>query len=110
MTSVPQLILKTLKRLSSENLDTFKWYLKDDGLASAADLEKAKATTDTVDLMIARRRPEGAVKITLDILRKMDEINLAEHLENKNKGNYNSMPKMTLHLLQGKQAAFLCRV
>lgn len=85
MTSVPHLLLETLKNLKSEKLKEFKWYLQKEGIASAADLEKADAI-DTVDLMEAFCRPEGAVEVTLEILRKMKENNLAEQLKNKQKG------------------------
>ncbi len=81
MTSVPHLLVATLEELGSDKLKTFKWYFKDAGHALAADVEKAEAITDTVDLMVRRRGPEGAVKITLDILEKMKEKHLAEQLQ-----------------------------
>lgn len=87
MTAVPQLILETLEDLGHDKLKRFKWHLKHDGIASATDVEKADATTATVDLVVARRGPEGAVEITLDILRKMQENNLAKQLEDRHKGN-----------------------
>lgn len=84
MSSVLELLLKTLDDLSTQKLQRFKWYLKNYESISTADVEKAKAT-DIVDIMVARFTPEGAVKITLDILRKMNENHLAEQLENKHK-------------------------
>uniref|UniRef100_A0A673MGC6 Pyrin domain-containing protein n=1 Tax=Sinocyclocheilus rhinocerous TaxID=307959 RepID=A0A673MGC6_9TELE len=86
MTSVPHLLLDTLEGLDSTKLKKFKWHLKNDGIASVADVEKADAT-DTVELMVARRGQEGAVKITLDILRKMEENHLAEQLQDKHKAS-----------------------
>ncbi|ROL54808.1 Stonustoxin subunit beta [Anabarilius grahami] len=90
MSSVLELLLKTLDDLSTQKLQRFKWYLKNYESISTADIEKAKAT-DIVDIMVARFTPEGAVKITLDILRKMNENHLAEQLENKHKDVQNSV-------------------
>lgn len=110
MTSVQQLLLDTLADLVRDKMKTFKWHLKEDHFASAADLEKAEDATDAVDLMVERRGPEGAVKITLAILRKMNENHLAKQLEDEHKGNYISKPTMTFHQLQCKQSVYLCRV
>ncbi|ROJ08798.1 Interferon-induced very large GTPase 1 [Anabarilius grahami] len=84
MMSEPHLLLETLKDLKSEKLKEFKWYLKKKGIGSTADLEKADAI-DTVDLMEAFCTPEGAVEVTLEILRKLKENNLAEQLRSKQK-------------------------
>uniref|UniRef100_A0A9J7YFC7 Uncharacterized protein n=1 Tax=Cyprinus carpio carpio TaxID=630221 RepID=A0A9J7YFC7_CYPCA len=81
MSVLPQL-LETLEDLESKKLKKFKWHLKHDSLASTADVEKADVF-DTVDHMVARCGPEGAMEITLNILRKMNENHLAECLENK---------------------------
>lgn len=102
MTSAPDQLQKTLEDLSCEKLK-FRWHLQNDGLASTAALEKPNVT-DTVDQMVARCGPEGAVKITLDILRKVNENHLAEHLVDKFRGKYSWKPKLTLHLLQCKQS------
>ncbi|XP_051747392.1 NACHT, LRR and PYD domains-containing protein 12-like isoform X2 [Ctenopharyngodon idella] len=80
MTSVQDQLLETLEDLDSEKLKKFQWNLKNDGLASTVDLEKADAI-DTVNQIVSRCGPEGAVQITLDILRKMKENHLAEQLE-----------------------------
>ncbi|XP_048051085.1 stonustoxin subunit beta-like [Megalobrama amblycephala] len=90
MSSVLELLLKTLDDLSTQKLQRLKWYLKNYESISTADIEKAKAT-DIVDIMVARFTPEGAVKITLDILRKMNENHLAEQLENKHKDVQNAV-------------------
>ncbi len=73
-------LLDTLDALDKETLKRFKWHLKQDAHASAADLENAD-TIDTVDLMMACCGLESAVKITLSILRKMKLNHLAEDLE-----------------------------
>ncbi|XP_073694426.1 NACHT, LRR and PYD domains-containing protein 12-like [Garra rufa] len=78
----PEQLLDTLDALDREQLKRFKWHLKQDAHASAVDLENSD-TVDTVDLMKACCGPEGAVKITLNILRKMKLNHLAEDLENK---------------------------
>lgn len=80
-------LLETLDALDREKLKRFNWHLKQDAHASAVDLENAD-TVVTVDLMMACCGPERAVKITLNILRKMKLNHLAEDLENKLKGNH----------------------
>ncbi|KAK2892355.1 hypothetical protein Q8A67_012343 [Cirrhinus molitorella] len=60
----------------------FKWLLKNHKGFSKADLEKAN-TLGTVDLMMNRFGPEEAVKITVDILRRMNLNQVAKDLENK---------------------------
>ncbi|KAI2665800.1 Apoptosis-associated speck-like protein containing a CARD [Labeo rohita] len=84
MASVSEHLLAALDYLVTEELKRFKWRLKTYHGISAADLEKADAP-DTVDLMMKCFRPEEAVKITVNILRKMNHNYLAEHLENKHK-------------------------
>ncbi|KAK2917141.1 hypothetical protein Q8A67_001515 [Cirrhinus molitorella] len=92
MTSLQELLLETLDDLTSEKLKIFKWHLKTDGFAKVVDVEKANATTDAVDLMVARCGQEKAVNITLEILRKMKENNLAEQLQMQIQAN-NASPK-----------------
>uniref|UniRef100_A0A8C2Q0R2 Pyrin domain-containing protein n=1 Tax=Cyprinus carpio TaxID=7962 RepID=A0A8C2Q0R2_CYPCA len=73
-----------LADLDTDKLKRFKWLLKNYYSVSATDLEKADAP-DTVDLMIKRFGPEEVVKITMDILRKMNQNHVAEELEKKHK-------------------------
>ncbi|KAI2646860.1 NACHT, LRR and PYD domains-containing protein 12 [Labeo rohita] len=82
MASVKRKLNDTLDDLEEENLKRFKSYLREDGPIPVSVLEKADAT-DTVDQMLDRFGPERAVKITLDILKKMNQNHLAEQLENK---------------------------
>ncbi|XP_073690829.1 NACHT, LRR and PYD domains-containing protein 3-like [Garra rufa] len=82
MASVKQLLYNTLDDLEEETLKRFKSYLREDGPIPASVLEKANAT-DTVDQMLDRFGPERAVKITVKILKKMNQNHLAEQLENK---------------------------
>ncbi|ROL51986.1 Apoptosis-associated speck-like protein containing a CARD [Anabarilius grahami] len=82
MASVEEQLLKALEELGRDKLDKFKWFLKKNGSISTSDMEKADAATGTVDVMVERFEPDGAVKITLDILGKMKENHLAKQLEN----------------------------
>ncbi len=81
MPTIQERLLKTLDNLGREKLDRFKWHLKKNhDSISVADIEKANSF-NTVDIMEAQFTPEGAVKVTLDILRIMNENHLAEQLE-----------------------------
>ncbi|XP_051539481.1 NACHT, LRR and PYD domains-containing protein 12-like isoform X2 [Myxocyprinus asiaticus] len=82
MTSVPELIVNSLNELKEEELKTFKWHLKNDGPHSTSELENADVL-DTVDKIVACYGQEESVKITVNILRKMNHNHLAEQLENK---------------------------
>ncbi|XP_043093126.1 NACHT, LRR and PYD domains-containing protein 3-like isoform X5 [Puntigrus tetrazona] len=84
MASVKQLLYDTMDELEKDKMKRFKGFLKEDGPIPASVLETADAT-DTVDLMLDRFGPEKAVKITLDILKKMKQNNLAQQLANKQK-------------------------
>ncbi|XP_051993680.1 NACHT, LRR and PYD domains-containing protein 12-like [Xyrauchen texanus] len=84
MASIPEQLLETLDELEENKLKRFKWHLKQVGSISAGELENTDAI-DTVDLMVERYEPEEAVKITLNILKKMKQNQLAEELKNKNK-------------------------
>ncbi|KAF4114084.1 tripartite motif-containing protein 16-like [Onychostoma macrolepis] len=84
MAFVSEQLLAALDDLVTDELKRFKWSLKNYYSVSAAALEKADAP-DTVDLMKKRFGPEEAVKITVDILRKMNLNHLAEELEKKHK-------------------------
>ncbi|XP_048036676.1 NACHT, LRR and PYD domains-containing protein 3-like [Megalobrama amblycephala] len=88
MASVKKLLHDTLDDLKEENLKEFKSYLKEDGPVGAGKLEKA-GVTDIVDIMMERFGAEEAVKITLNILRKMNQNQLAKELEN----NYTEVQK-----------------
>ncbi|XP_014055555.2 uncharacterized protein [Salmo salar] len=85
MANVPELLLGSFQRLDSGELETFQWYLKGhvlDGFCSIpkSQLENANRQV-TVDKMVESYSDEGAVQITLDILRKMGLNNLSENLE-----------------------------
>uniref|UniRef100_A0A8C1TER9 Pyrin domain-containing protein n=1 Tax=Cyprinus carpio TaxID=7962 RepID=A0A8C1TER9_CYPCA len=79
------LLVNSLKELLEAELKEFQWHLqKDHECISKSDMEKQNRVK-TVDKIMACFRPEEAVKITVDILRKMNQNNLAEQLENKHK-------------------------
>ncbi|KAK9951846.1 hypothetical protein ABG768_017721 [Culter alburnus] len=88
MASVKKLLHDTLDKLIKEDLKRFKSYLKEDGPVPAGKLEKADVT-DIAEIMMERFKAEGAVEITLNILRKMDQNQLAEELQN----NYTEVQK-----------------
>ncbi|KAI7804168.1 hypothetical protein IRJ41_000397 [Triplophysa rosa] len=82
MASVQKLLVDSLDDLDEAQLKRFQWHLKTDHKFPTSGLEKADVL-DTADKMVEREKQEGAVKITLDILRKMNQNQLAEELENK---------------------------
>ncbi|XDV17041.1 hypothetical protein PO909_016492 [Leuciscus waleckii] len=84
MASVKELLVNSLRDLGKDELKEFQWYLKNHERISTSEMENADVF-DTVDTMVARLGPEEAVKITVKILRKMNQNNLAEQLENKHK-------------------------
>ncbi|XP_048015474.1 NACHT, LRR and PYD domains-containing protein 3-like isoform X1 [Megalobrama amblycephala] len=83
MASVNYLLKNSLKDLGDAELKEFQWELKNECI-SKSEMENADRL-DTVDKMVAHFGPEEAVQITVKILRKMNQNNLAEQLENKHK-------------------------
>ncbi|XP_048035473.1 stonustoxin subunit alpha-like [Megalobrama amblycephala] len=77
-------LLDALDELEKDKLKRFKWHLEKHYCIKKTDLEKAD-TLDTVDLIMRCFGPERAVKITVDILRKMNQNHLADKLEKKHK-------------------------
>lgn len=91
MTSVPELLLSTLWELVDERLNEFKWYLYSNVLEDFPHIPKAQIKdvnrTDTVDALVQKYGQDGAVAVTLEILRKMGFNELSEKLQEKyNKG------------------------
>ncbi len=85
MASVEDLLLRSLEELSKADLELFQWKLVNDyACISKSEMENANRLK-TVDKMVACFRLEGAVKITISTLRKMNQNHLAEQLENKHK-------------------------
>ncbi|XP_067248627.1 caspase b-like [Chanodichthys erythropterus] len=85
MASVKELLEKSLNELEEAELKKFQWHLRNDHESiSKSDMENADRLK-TVDKMVECFGPEEAVKITVEILRKINQNDLAEHLENKHK-------------------------
>ncbi|XP_016119237.1 protein NLRC3-like, partial [Sinocyclocheilus grahami] len=89
MVSVKELLVNSLKDLVKDDLKQFQWYLKNHCHVSNSEMENADVL-DTVDKTVAHFGPEEAVKITVDILRKIKQNLLAEHLENEYKEGSNA--------------------
>uniref|UniRef100_A0A673WCF6 CARD domain-containing protein n=1 Tax=Salmo trutta TaxID=8032 RepID=A0A673WCF6_SALTR len=66
--AVPELLLATLDDLGKEELKEFKWRLRQ-GVEGFPQ-------QDTISKMVETYQPENAVKITLEILRKMNQNKL----------------------------------
>ncbi|XP_067283790.1 NLR family CARD domain-containing protein 3-like [Pseudorasbora parva] len=94
MASIKELLMNSLMDLVKDDLERFQWHLKNDEHISNSELENADRLK-TVDKMVARFGSEEAVKITVEILRKMNQNNLAEHLENKHKQDQSKGNKKT---------------
>ncbi|XP_051748035.1 NACHT, LRR and PYD domains-containing protein 12-like [Ctenopharyngodon idella] len=84
MASVEELLLNSLMDLLEAELSQFQWYLKKHEHISNSEMENADRLK-TVDKMVAHFGPEEAVKIAVKILRKMNQNNLADQLENNHK-------------------------
>ncbi|XP_048051129.1 apoptosis-associated speck-like protein containing a CARD [Megalobrama amblycephala] len=92
MASVKEMLKKSLDELGSAELKTFQWHLLNDHeCISKCDMENADRLK-TVDIMVACFRSEEAVKIAVNILRKMNQNLLAEKLEKKHKEGSTSYP------------------
>ncbi|XP_042174815.1 uncharacterized protein LOC112238112 isoform X2 [Oncorhynchus tshawytscha] len=83
--AVPALLLTTLEELTEEQLKTFQFYLTSGRMLDFPPIpERHLDNTDrqvTVDQMVKRYDPEGAVRNTLKILRRMNLDDLAEKLQ-----------------------------
>ncbi|XDV26123.1 hypothetical protein PO909_029907 [Leuciscus waleckii] len=82
---VEDLLEKSLSELEKAEWKKFKWHLKNDHEGITKSEMKNADILDTVDKMVGRFKPEAAVKITVKILRKMNQNLLAEQLENNHK-------------------------
>lgn len=82
MAAASELLKDSLNELIKDQLKEFRWELKNHYGISASELETADVL-DTVDRMVEHHGPDGAVKVTLNIFRKMNQNHLAELLENR---------------------------
>uniref|UniRef100_A0A673W9Z2 Pyrin domain-containing protein n=1 Tax=Salmo trutta TaxID=8032 RepID=A0A673W9Z2_SALTR len=85
--AVPELLLATLDDLGKEELKEFKWRLRQgvEGFPQRIPMSQLEyaGREDTISKMVETYQPENAVKITLEILRKMNQNKLAETLNDK---------------------------
>ncbi|RXN13466.1 zinc finger BED domain-containing 1-like protein [Labeo rohita] len=86
MASVKEMLMGSMKELVEAELKEFKWHLMNPSYKHIPRSEMEKADIfDTVDKMIACFGPEEAVKVMVDILKRMNQNKLAKQLENKHK-------------------------
>lgn len=81
MSCVEDLLMNSLNDLLKDEWSRFLWHLKKHNF-SASELENANVLK-TVDLMMDRCQKDGAVELTLTILRKMNKNHQAEMLVEK---------------------------
>uniref|UniRef100_A0A674C2Q8 Uncharacterized LOC115178189 n=1 Tax=Salmo trutta TaxID=8032 RepID=A0A674C2Q8_SALTR len=85
MLDVPALLLTTLEELTEKQLKTFQSHLTTVQLPGFPPIPESQLENvdrqDTVDQMVERYGPEGAVRNTLRTLRWMKRVDLAEKLE-----------------------------
>ncbi|XP_067091632.1 NACHT, LRR and PYD domains-containing protein 3-like isoform X7 [Osmerus mordax] len=83
-TSNEEHLLGTLEKLGEDDMKTFQWFLQKKVLDGFDPIPKSRlegaARTDTVDRMVETYTLEGALKISVEILGKMDQNNLAKWL------------------------------
>ncbi|XP_030636652.1 NACHT, LRR and PYD domains-containing protein 12-like [Chanos chanos] len=106
MVNTSQLLLTTLDELDKDKLKRFQWYLtRENALEGFSHIPKAQLENadvqDTVDKMVETYQERDAVEITLLILRKMEQNNLAGKLESKLREVYSSLD----HSISGDPAA-----
>uniref|UniRef100_A0A4W4DNN0 Pyrin domain-containing protein n=1 Tax=Electrophorus electricus TaxID=8005 RepID=A0A4W4DNN0_ELEEL len=85
MANIKEHLLDTLEELTTEDLKMFQWHLTssvEDKHIPKSHLENANRQ-DTVDNMVQTYGQFRAVEITLDILRTMNNNQLAEKLRTK---------------------------
>lgn len=84
MEKLKQKLWNTLQMLTKQDFETFKWFLKQPVLEGVPgipvnQLEEANMC-QTVDLMVQKYQGSGALKVTLEILKKMGRNDLAQEL------------------------------
>ncbi|XP_059411092.1 protein NLRC3-like [Carassius carassius] len=99
MASVKELLVNSLNELVKDDLKKFQWYLNDHKPQGIPKSEMENADVlDTVDKMVERFGAEEAVKITVNLLREMNQNILAKVIENKKtEGNLSDYSKTDLH-------------
>ncbi|KAJ8362190.1 hypothetical protein AAFF_G00390700 [Aldrovandia affinis] len=83
--TLTSILLYCLKELVEQEFKEFKWYLSDKVLKDFPPIPKGEVKSldkmDAVDVMVKAYCTEGALKISLSILRKMTQQDLAQRLE-----------------------------
>uniref|UniRef100_A0A3B1KGX1 Pyrin domain-containing protein n=1 Tax=Astyanax mexicanus TaxID=7994 RepID=A0A3B1KGX1_ASTMX len=86
MANIQHVLLETLQNLSECDIKTFQWYLNN-GIKEFRPIPKAQLEnadrTDMVDIIVQCYKGNGAVDITLSILRKMNKNQQVEVLLTK---------------------------
>ncbi|XP_048010068.1 H-2 class I histocompatibility antigen, Q10 alpha chain-like [Megalobrama amblycephala] len=82
MVSVPGELLQILDELDSGNLKKFKWHLKQYGQIPSSLIENAD-NAGVVEKMLQMFGPNESLKLTVKLLKMMNQNHLAEHLEIK---------------------------
>ncbi|KAM9334606.1 NACHT, LRR and PYD domains-containing protein 3-like [Symphorus nematophorus] len=87
MGSVPELLLDTLEELLDEQLRNFQWFLTNYDLEGFPHIPRARINgvdrPGTVDVLVQTYEYDGAVTVTVDILRRMKLKLWAEKLKKK---------------------------
>nr|XP_029509470.1 uncharacterized protein LOC115124227 [Oncorhynchus nerka] len=90
MLAVLDLLLTSLQELTEEQLKTFQSHLTIGRMLDVPPIPESQLENtdrqDTVDQMVERYGPEGAVEITVDILREMNQHDLTKKLQRDHRG------------------------
>uniref|UniRef100_A0A667WJX3 Pyrin domain-containing protein n=1 Tax=Myripristis murdjan TaxID=586833 RepID=A0A667WJX3_9TELE len=80
-----QLLLATLENLAESELETFQFHLKQNALPGFDAISESQLghadRLDTVELMVQTYRPDGALKMAVEILRQMSRNDLLEKIQ-----------------------------
>ncbi|XP_054460073.1 NACHT, LRR and PYD domains-containing protein 12-like [Anoplopoma fimbria] len=100
-------LLNTLDTLGEDDFERFKWFLQDERLKDSSTiprnkLENAK-TWDTVDLMIQTYTLPGAVKVTDQVLKKINRNDLLPSLSDSSSGTKDVMALVPLTISNYQQ-------
>uniref|UniRef100_A0A4W4EP99 Pyrin domain-containing protein n=1 Tax=Electrophorus electricus TaxID=8005 RepID=A0A4W4EP99_ELEEL len=91
MANIAEELLATLKELLSHDMKSFKWHLTS-GVEGFERIPKAELENadrhDIVDKMLQNYGPDGAVEITVAMLKKINQNQLAEELQSKHCENH----------------------
>ncbi|XP_037399561.1 NACHT, LRR and PYD domains-containing protein 12-like isoform X1 [Pygocentrus nattereri] len=83
MANIPQVLLKTLQNLGKDDLKLFQWHLTN-GVEGVTPIQKSGLENadrpDTVDQIVQKYRHDGSVEITLAVLKKINQNQVAEEL------------------------------